>query len=66
MHWVELIKFVFFLFFWMTKMHTAMYEIGERWMVYVRKMYTLYVGMKILETCELVYHAVQKKTFQIL
>lgn len=50
----------------MTKMHTAMYEIGERWMVYVRKMYTLYVGMKILETCKLVYHAVQKKTFKIL
>lgn len=45
----------------MTEMHTAMYETGWRWKVYVRKMYTLYVGMKILKTCKLVYHAVQKK-----
>lgn len=50
----------------MAKVHTAMYENGERWMEYVRKMYPLYVEMKILETGELVYHSVQNKTFEIL
>lgn len=43
----------------MTDMHTAMYESGERRMEYERKMYPVYIGMKILETCKLVYHAVQ-------